>query len=259
MNTLLKNHFDVQTGMYFSKSYNAFDWTILTSDIIEDGYWNYAILPADDSAIKNLSRIEEVFKGLHRSSSIYVINENNRKNCVGVLINSGYEKISEESFMTYAGNGLKIELPNGISIVRATNVREKNDFINVFTSAYGGEKTLDQPYGELDETYMNALIRSFDNEENFYHYVCYANGIPVSIATLCFCDRIGGIYNVGTNPSNRGNGYGTWVTKACIEKWNEMRGTTLLLQTETGSAVEQWYYSLGFKLEFYGSTYCKTI
>lgn len=259
MNSLLRNHLDVQTGMYFSQHFEKNGWDFLVSDIIEDGFWNYAILPERSDALLLLPAVETEFRNMNRSSSIYIINEDTRKDEITTLSECGYEKMAEESFMTYSGNVRILDLPNDIRIVRAIKDNAKNDFIDVFTNAYGGEKTPEQPYGDLDDTYMNALLRSFNDIEKFYHYVCYAGDKPVSIATLCFANGIGGIYNVGTIPNDRGNGYGTYVTKECISAWKHLNGSTLLLQTETGSVVEKWYYSLGFKLEFHGSTYCKEL
>lgn len=255
MNTLLKNHFDVQTGMYFSRSFSDSGWIFFTSDIIEDGFWNYAILPEGRDSILSLPSVEAKFKSIGRSSSIYVINESARKNDVEILKQQGYEKMAQESFMTFAGDFVAEGLPKNIQIIQASSANEITDFIEVFTNAYGGEKSSEQPYGELDETYIRALLESFNDTTKFYHYICYAEEKPVAVATLCLSNGIGGIYNVGTNPCDRGKGYGSLVTKACISEWQKKNGSVLLLQTETGSAVEKWYYSLGFKLEFYGSTF----
>lgn len=257
MRLLLENHFDVQAGMYFDYNTIYGDWLIFMSNTIEDSFWNYAIIPVNCNLEKELPVVEDILKKADRPLSVYIINEKEHPDYVAYLLEHGYKKMSEESFMTYKDSLHSGITNNEVTVLRALKETEIIDFVNVFTNAYGGETTPEQPYGELDKTYMNALVRSFKNTEKFYHYVCYVNEKPVSIASLCYESGKGGIYNVGTNLSNRGCGYGTSATIACVEKWVELGGKTLFLQTETGSKVESWYYSLGFELNFYGSTYCK--
>lgn len=244
---LLIDHFNVQKGMYFSERIDGDGRTYFFSDIITDGYWNYVYI--DDNAGMLDSRDAGIFSSYHRPLSVYVI-ENKSD-----LTTDGYELISEESFMTYKGGDV---IPrNEITVKRVNDDKEVSDFIEVFTDAYGGEKSPEQPYGELDSTYMNALMRSVADKEQFHHYVCYAEGKPVSVATLCIRDKVAGIYNVGTSISDRGRGYGTDVTKACIKDWINSEGKKLFLQTETGSVVERWYKTLGFVTVFNGKIYSK--
>lgn len=257
MRSLLKSHFEVQTGMYFDYDDTYGNWVFFMSNTIEDVFWNYAVIPENCDLKKELPIAEEILRKANRPLSVYVINEKEHPDYVAYLLKHGYKKVAEESFMTYAFPFGDKVIQKRDGVIRALEKTEIEDFIDVFTSAYGGEITPEQPYGELDKTYVDALIKSFKNTEKFYHYVCYFNGKPVAIASLCYENNKGGIYNVGTNPNNRGCGYGTSVTIACIEKWIELEGKALFLQTETGSKVESWYYSLGFKLDFYGSTYCK--
>ena len=244
---LLKNHFDVQKGMYFSNCIQKDGYLYFLSDIITDGYWNYACR-LDGTNLAEPS-IDQVFFDHSRPSSIYVINSEEKP------MMSGFELISEESFMVYKSETTRL---NDMFIVkRAEKGKSMDDFINVFTSAYGGEKSPEQPYGELDGTYVDALIRSFDNDEQFHHFVCYNGDEAVSVASLCTKDKMAGLYNVGTSPAGRGHGYGTAVTLACIKDWQEGNGKKLFLQTETGSVVEKWYQKLGFETVFIGRIYSK--
>ena len=257
MHSLLKNHFEVQTGMYFDYFTTYGNWMISMSNIIEDSFWNYAVIPENCNLEKELPIVEEMLRRASRPLSVYVINEKEHSDYISCLLKHGYNKVSEESFMTYDFRYCKDAIHEELDVIRAVEKSEMEDFIDVFMGAYGGEITPEQPYGELDKTYVDALTKSFENTDKFYHYICRFNGKPVAFASLCFENNNGGIYNVGTNPSNRGCGYGTLATVACIKKWMDLGGKTLFLQTETGSKVESWYYSLGFKLNFYGSTYCK--
>ena len=57
MTALIKNHFMIQTGMYFSRSFTIKNWEFFVSDIIGDGYWNYTVLPEDTSVVEMLPTI----------------------------------------------------------------------------------------------------------------------------------------------------------------------------------------------------------
>jgi len=259
MKNLMEWHFSVQQGMYFDKRVEAENYIVYSSDIITDGFWNYAFLKNCDSFDSILSLIEKDFKVLHRSPCIYLLDDSYFEQRSKILLKHGYEPLSEESFMLIENNTPEICPKADLIICRVTTDKVATDFIDVFTSAYGGEKTPEQPYGELDKTYIDAISRTFSDNEKFFHYVCYDKEAPVSIATLCFLNGKGGLYNVGTSPSARGKGYGTVASKACIDMWKKLSGSDLFLQTETGSLVEKWYYSLGFKLQFIGRTFTKEI
>lgn len=256
MNKLMKWHFDVQKGMYFDYDISQESWCVFFSNIIEDGFWNYAVLPDNCNLSGILPAIEKMFVSVERTPSIYIINGERFPDVIKYLEQNGYNKMSEESFMVFDAQ-LPMRLQKDMLIKQVMDEKTIHDFEEVFLNAYGGEKTPEQPYGELDKTYLDALIRSFSNREKFIHFVCYVGNTPVSVATLCFENGKGGIYNVGTLPNYRGKGYGTVATIECINEWKKRCGEVLFLQTETGSSVEQWYKKLGFKLEFIGSIFCK--
>lgn len=257
MNILLGNHFEVQTGMYFDYETAYGDWCLFMSKTIKDSFWNYAVMPINCDKEKELPIVEDLLKKENRTRAVYVVNEKEQPESVSYLLERGYEKMSEESFMTYKCP-VESEMRNdGVTVLRAIEGKEKEDFINVFLNAYGGDITPEQPYGELDGTYIEALKKSFENPQKFFHYICYDGSEAAAVASLCYVNGQGGIYNVGTVPDKRGQGYGTLVTRACVNKWTELGGKELFLQTETGSKVEAWYYTLGFELNFYGSIYCR--
>ena len=250
-------HFEVQKGLYFDQKVQVDDINIYLSKNISDGFWNYAFVPEGLSSPAQLIPIENFFEFINRSPSIYIIDDNPLSKTTKILTENGYTQISEESFMTYSSEIEPVKSQPSIKVVRAEEGDYLHDFLDIFGSAYGGEKTPEQPYGELDVTYIDSLKRSFLQKTQFYHYLCYSDNCPVSIATLCYSNGKGGLYNVGTSPVQRGKGYGTIATKACIEKWKDLGGNSLFLQTETVSLVEQWYGRLGFRINFIGKIFTK--
>jgi GNAT superfamily N-acetyltransferase len=257
INSLMDWHFSVQQGMYFDKQRQANGYAIYSSDVINDGFWNYAVLAPNVDLSDALPLIEDDFRSLNRTPCIYLLDDVSYESRHEQLGANDYSILSEESVMLLGCTAPKIHVRANLNVRKVIDEKTAVDFLNVFTSAYGGEKTPEQPYGELDKTYFDALSRTFHDTVKYFHCVCYEVQSPVSIATLCFVDGKGGLYNVGTSPHARGKGYGTVATKACIDEWCKLGGTDLFLQTETGSVVEQWYYKLGFELQFVGRIFSK--
>ena len=257
MKNLMDWHFNVQKGMYFDRMEQINDCSLYLSEIISDGYWNYCFVPEYVNFTAHLESILEAFHAAERNPCLYFSEDKKVSSASESLIEHGFTPLFEESFMTYSIKKSVDVKPSSVVAKQVKDDVSQHDFLEVFGRAYGGEKTLEQPYGELDETYVKALSRSFKNQNQFFHYVCYEGQFPVSIASLCFVDGKGGLYNVGTLPAHRGKGYGTIATKACVDKWLELDGETMFLQTETGSAVEKWYQKMGFKQEFIGRTFYK--
>lgn len=257
MQNLMEWHFSVQDGMYFDKRNETQSHIVFSSNIVTDGSVNYAILKNGISLKDEIEIIERSFNDMQRSPCIYLSNDENYDQWSQFLEQRGYSILSEESVMSFDKKNIDIKLKVDLNTIRATDAKSARDFIDVFTSAYGGEKTPESPYGELDKTYIDALSRTLNDNDKFFNFVCYEGEMPVSIASLCFYDGKGGIYSVGTTPSARGKGFGTVAIKACIDKWRELKGAELFLQTETGSTVEKWYQSLGFKIQFTGRFFSK--
>lgn len=248
--SFLKDHFSVQKGMYFTEIQSFGNWTVFTSDIIEDGFWNYAYYNGRGK-LDITDDLARYFDEKKRPVSIYTTD--NQSEYSKNLEKRGFELISEESFMLFDGC---TSVERKIKAIPCDK-EHMAQFLDVFGSAYGGEKTPEQPYGELSQTYMDSLRRSFSNKSQFRHLICYQEENPAAIATLCYKDGKGGLYNVGTEPMYRSKGFGTDVTLGCILEWKGLGGQSLFLQTETGSTVESWYKRLGFRTIFIGRIYSK--
>lgn len=81
--------------------------------------------------------------------------------------------------------------------------------------------------------------------ENAFDVIAYAGGEPVAVASTIESMGIAGVYNVGTRPEHRGNGYGEAVTWAVIQAAKERGCHTAVLQSsEMGYGV---YQRMGFE------------
>lgn len=255
MEELMEAHFVVTKDQFFDHKQVINGYDVYLSDLITDSFWNFVLFSKGRISKKTLRIFDDFFQSVGRQTSIYLRGDDTYNK--EFLKRNGFLLISEETFMTYEAQIEPRAQGSSANVVRVESAESISDFFEVFASAYGGEKSEEQPYGELDETYILSIKRSFAYKSKFFHFVCYDSGKPISIATLCFENGYGGIYSVGTNPAYRGKGFGTVATSACISKWQELGGKTLFLQTETGSDVEKWYFKLGFKKVFVGNIFSK--
>jgi len=245
----LKMHYTVQQGMYFDECIENEDYAIFLSKIVEDSFWNYSVLKNESDIETTILKIENAFKKVDRNSCIYLFKNNYEKK----LYDMKYELINTETWMIYKQQNVKQVSHN---VIKVENEKQKQDFLEVFRDAYGGEVTPDNPYGDLSKSYYDALDRTFENN-NFVHFILYDNEIPASIATICNVDNNMGIYNVGTKQQYRKKGYATQVTNACINYAINNNYNNLFLQTEPDSNVEKLYRNIGFERIFLGYMYEK--
>lgn len=253
----LLSHFRVQNGMYFDKEYQYKQNHYFCSDIIDDSIWNYGFM--ETISIENLLEFNKFCNSIKRRTSLYIPSSSTEIKDESLLQEIGYEAprnesggLITESWMKFSGK--RYSLPADYDVVSVRTEKQARDFISVFLAAYGGEKTPEKPYGELSPAYLKALTRTF-GVQKFHHFVCYNQDVPVAVATLCFYEGQGGLYNVGTDPRFEKKGYGLAVSNACINKWMELGGEELFLQTETGTGIDDWYGRMGFEVIFYGAVY----
>lgn len=254
----LQDHFLVQQGMYFDKKEAKGQCTYFGSDFIEDAVWNYGV--STDMSVEGLKAFVLFCDRIKKPCNLY-IPMTSKQYDDKALVREGFVKpidengeIVTESWMLFKEK--RYHLKGNFNIVQVNTEQQKNDFIEVFIEAYGGGKSPEKPYGDLPESYTLALLRTFSNSKIF-HFLCYEDNVPVSIATLCYSAGKGGVYNVGTKPAYERRGFGLAVTDACINKWLSLGGTSLFLQTETGTGIDTWYNKIGFDLLFYGAIYEK--
>lgn len=253
MESYLDSHFNIQQGMFFDRIYKNGQFTYYGSDLIEDSIWNYGQIADNNLTEQNIVNYGIFCESIQKPANLYLI-ENSSKVDKNLLLKY-YTEVSQESWYKFKECKYTVR---PYKVMPVQTEKQKSDFIEVFVSAYGGEKTIEKPYGDLSHCYVQALERTFFQSKRYAHFICYNSlGCAVSIATLCYKDGIGGIYSVGTKKGHEKNGYGLATTDACIQEWKKRGGSTLFLQTETGTGIDKWYESMGFDFQFYGKFYEK--
>lgn len=88
---------------------------------------------------------------------------------------------------------------------------------------------------------------SFLPETLWRHYLARLNGKVVSVASLFLGVGVAGLYNVATPVYARGQGYGTWITKAVLRDAAQLGCQVATLQS-TNPAALRLYHRLGFEI-----------
>lgn len=257
MKSWLIAHFNVQQGMYFDRLYSEEGMIYFGSDHIQDSAWNYGVI--DRFSVENILKFEVFCKNIKKMPYLYLSKEE-ASNYNKILADIGFfapmddGKLVTETWMEFTQKKYHIEKSFDIQMVSTD--KQRSDFVEVFLSAYGGEKTPEKPYGDLPVEYKQCVEKAFDNPK-FYNFICYCDKTPVSVATLCMFGEYGGLYNIGTKPQYERRGFGLAVTDACINMWETLSGKSLFLQTETGTGIDSWYERVGFRRVFEGVVYEK--
>lgn len=260
----IEKNFEFQKGMYLDRRLDLSCASLFLSDHITDMYWNYAInlRAGPESVASSVSDIEVALREQERGPALYFTpwTQNRELFVQEVRRRSGTRQYQDAwMFFIEPESGVSTtheETRSDIQIRRVSDEAGREDFVNVFIAAYGGEAGSDEPYGGLPATYFTALRQSFlARSVDTFHLVAYRNSKPLAIATLVQSPGWGGIYNVGSEPASRHLGLGSMISQRCIDIWKGSGGHTLFLQTESGSKVEQFYSRLGFRTEFLGECF----
>lgn len=252
----LNMQYSLLKGMFFDNKKDTDNYTLCTSEVMDDYFWNIAYLKnrINENTLNNL---ENEFKNMNRVSSIYLgkndISYNENKE---LLLANGYILNNTDVYMTLE-MATEINVNTHIKIIE--NEKEYNDFMKVLSSAYNDviENAAENVYADaVTECYYNAVKNTMNSTEHM-HTIVYDNDIPVSVATLNYVDRIGGINNVGTAQGHWNKGYGKQLIAYLINKFENLGGEILTLSTEYHSKNQQFYEKLGFKEKYVMEQYMK--
>lgn len=247
---LKRFHFECLQGMYFDHWRSGRGGDLLLSDFVADPYYNFfavngATRPADIKEAGNALRSHD------RAPAVYLNPQAEASQEVADYLKEGeYSRYGTDSWMG-------IDLPAQVDIsLPATATLEYADergavpYVAAFRAAYSGS-TEDDPYGNLDEGYTQALERSFgspppDGFERLFLQAVEGNSV-VGVATLLTKDETAGCYGVGVVPTHRKRGIGRALMDQLAVTAAESGTKRIFLQTEAQSPVEQLYRSFGYQ------------
>lgn len=249
-------HFKSLQGMYFSEYIPCNGYVLLFSDLVKDSYYNYIAQPTRDLK-EVIADARPMFEERNRKLAIYVTPYSNVYGDEKLLPNS-FKQWAADAWMVFDDPNIikKHQIPKGI-VIEPVSYEEKDEYVKIFNAAYSSDNPED-PYSNLPEYYGQSLRHSFDIDHKEYsvEYVwAKINGNPVGVAAMLSNSKVAGIYGVGTIKRYRKHGIGTSITAFLAKQATERQIPIIMLQTESGSKVEQWYLNIGFKTMFVAKYY----
>lgn len=249
-------HFNCLQGMYFSKSVPFEHGLYLSSDLIDDSYYNYVTLVKLNQITLDgfLKQATEYFASINRTASVYVTPSSDLDG--SELIGHKFEKQYSDAWMILDDSSIlnTYTCDSQIAISKVDSQSVFLTFVETFREAYSGDNP-DDPYANLSPTYVESLKNSYILSDKFkrHHYLAYLKGVPVGVASAIECDGVVAVYNVGTITKYRKSGIGKAIMAEITKDF--LNASILFLQTEHGSYVEDWYKSMGYKTMFLGECY----
>jgi len=229
------------------------NFKLITSEDIDDNYWNLALTFDIDNIeeIKNIwPQVKEEMTKRYRQPAILIPNSNELNPMT--LKNINLEPIYQDCWLSI--DNIK-EFPKyksslNLSIIKVDE-KLKEEFVSAVMSGFAGDDPND-PYAELPECYAIALRKTFDKaigECKLIHYLVKYNGNSVGTSSIITFDKIAFIYNVTTNKEYKRKGICKELMSKMIQDLdNNIK--TVCLQTEKGFYTETVYKNMGFKEEF---------
>lgn len=250
---LMAMHVTVQMGTYFIDDVDLGDGLRFASSArVTDCYWNYAYqLNAEPSVLPDqIARVREYAASIDRAPAVYLEANGAAENLAAAL---GAAIVSSETWMVLEGVLPEEAPPEGVQIAKLSHSDRLDQFIDVFTDAYG-EGDEDSPgYSGLPDEYPTSLREASPRDGvEIDHWVATADGRPAAIASAYRSGAYAGIYNVGTAHWARRRHLGSYVSIQSVRSALAKGSSRVFLQTEADSDVEQMYAKLGFVRVFVG-------
>jgi GNAT superfamily N-acetyltransferase len=252
---LIREHADCQAGMYLNGTYRDTNWFGGFSEVVSDFFWNFVspiVLPGEED--KN-EMVYEFFKRNNRVPALYGETGFIEEVADQLSINE-YDIGYQDVWMEYTEDEVDVEdIDFDIKDIRGDG--EVSSFVEVFKKAYG-DANADDPYGGLPPTYIEALKDGFATQylgDYDTHLVALDEGKPVSIGSIIRSNDVAIIYNMGTVPDRQGEGIGSYIADLLINDMFQAGVNNILLQTEPGSYVQEFYADMGFEKKFEASAF----
>ncbi|MEV1046287.1 GNAT family N-acetyltransferase [Streptomyces sp. NPDC049916] len=225
---------------------------LVLSDLITDPYYNF-FCPDTGFTQARVAGIQRDFDEHGRGTSLYATPISPLPQ--GVL--AGLSPYAHDSWMIRETRP-RDELAERTGIeVESVDGDAREDFLSVFSSAYSSDDAV-ALYGPLDDAYVHALGRSLttpDPGRQKFHLLARKDGTPAGCVVLTVAGEYAAAYALGTAADARRQGVGRALMSECSALAREKGAGQLFLQTETGSAAEWWYRTLGYREIFHATCY----
>ncbi len=192
----LKKFLKLQFQIGYDRLYEIGNSKIVYSETDYSIYSNYAYL--DEVISKdNLTKIEDLFKTLKRTSTIYFEDINKLDLLLRLLNSNKFTQKSEDSWMFHSAENIDESRFDEIKIVKTAE--ELEIFLRTFDRSYQVNDP-QNPYGDVKSfipSCRNAWFK-FGSTNRLKYYLAYKNEEPVATSILNSLDCIGYISAVGS-------------------------------------------------------------
>lgn len=251
----LQKYQKLQSGIMFDGIINLDFASIGYCEIDKSPFWNFA-LAGKNLSNKEIADIEHKFTSLSRSSTIYFENNVELGPLKTLLIENGYQKEFEDSWMFWEDKNI-----DEAHFDKIKKVETENDlliFLKTFDACFRNDDP-QNPYGELGDYLKVAenVWRRHHESNKLEYFIAYKDNAPVAVSTLTNFEGIGYISNVGSLKKVRGEGFGKAITLYCIAQSKKNRNSIHCIATEENTFPNDFYKQIGFKTLFAAVGYTK--
>lgn len=242
---LVKANMETALGGFFTALYRDSGWIGGYSKDIDDFFWNM-VVPVRKDPDTGISEVREFFDSLDREPTLY-----GEKEWIEDFMEEkgidGLEVRFVDAWMRFEGEFE--EASDEFDYVNVSSRGEKDSFVEIFAEAFGGDGD-DEPYGGLGEGYHKGVMKTLNGvfgADECENIIVEKDGKFLGIGTLAIKGDVAFIYNIATLPNYQGEGVGTAATRKILELVEDEAVEEIVLQTEAGSTVEDFYKDIGFK------------
>lgn len=252
-------HLNSQLYLYMSNVIRKQDYDIYYSDLIDDGYWNFAYLKNKEVSLENIfDDIKFNMNKLNRNPIIYITSNIIDSKLQESIKDSKLKSLYTDVWMTL-DNLEQFELYKSkidFSVYKVDETLQKQ-FIQAIMDGFSGDNPED-PYESLSDGYRIALEKSFNENNSEYkviHYLGKKEKEAISTATVVYKKDKAIIYNVTTNKKYQQNGVCKQMMSDIIKDLIELNIGEICVQTEQGFYTEEVYKKMGFIERLLGEAY----
>jgi ribosomal protein S18 acetylase RimI-like enzyme len=248
---LLEAHALLQQGCYFSDIESCLSGKLSTSYWIDDYYWNLLSSFKEEDNSFLIEKSKPCFDKKQRKQAFYIDPTSKPSDIADYLQNIGFT-LEKEVWMSPTRQ-LASTKATDIEIV-PVDESNKDDFLRVFSIAFGGEATEADGYGDIPPSYLNALRDSISGKSapnvKHFHFIGHHSGTAVACGSIHIGDKYAGLYNVGTLSEHQQQGIGTAISLHAIEIAQDKNVDRIFFQTQPGGTVQRFYEGLGCEVIF---------
>jgi GNAT superfamily N-acetyltransferase len=250
-------HYRCLQRMYFDSLQAVSGGSLLFSNHVGDSYYNYfgatALTTPDD-----IRSCDQAFAARDRTPAAYV-GPQVQAETIDSLTKDGYTRWATDAWLGIdLSADFDISLPSTI-VCDYLKPEGEVAYLDAFRDSYSGASGEDA-YGDLDEGYTQALGQALPESkingyERRFLQAVEGNRV-VGVVSLILAADLAGCYGLGVVPDQRHRGLGRALMERIANDARSSGAERLFLQTESGSAVEEWYQHLGYR-PLFDATYLK--